>query len=154
MTETARIQSFTLFWDYYLGEHRNPVCRRLHFVGTGSFMAVLLWAVVTDPVEMGSCVVAGLVVAFLGRAVERSRRAFPEVLAIVVLWVLGSPWVLVGIVVAYFFAWIGHFKVEFNRPATFQYPLWSLFADFKMVGVMVGGGLWAGDSLPLDAQRR
>ena len=31
---SERIQSFTQFWPYYLGEHSRPGTRRLHFVGT------------------------------------------------------------------------------------------------------------------------
>jgi hypothetical protein len=40
-------------------------------------------------------------------------------------------------------AWVGHFKVEHNRPATFTYPVWSLMGDFKMNALMWSGKLEA-----------
>jgi hypothetical protein len=32
--------------------------------------------------------------------------------------------------VGYGFAWVGHFFFEKNKPATFQYPFYSLASDF------------------------
>ena len=145
MSDAQRIQSFAEFWPYYIGEHRHPACRVMHFVGTGGFIGVLAGCVVLAPVRMGGFLLAGLLVAFLARKIEARRIAVFEAWSISVLWIIGNPWVLVGIVWAYLFAWIGHFKIEGNRPATFKYPLWSLFGDFKMIGQMMMGRLWRGD---------
>ncbi len=44
-----------------------------------------------------------------------------------------NAWYLIFMpVVGYGFAWIGHFFFEKNRPATFEYPLYSLLGDFVM----------------------
>lgn len=34
--------------------------------------------------------------------------------------------------VGYGFAWVGHYFFEKNKPATFQYPFFSLASDFLM----------------------
>lgn len=44
-------------------------------------------------------------------------------------------------VIGYGPAWIGHFLVEGNRPATMGNPLWSLRGDFKMLRLMLSDEL-------------
>lgn len=101
LLDSGAMRTFADFWPYYLGEHRHPLNRALHFVG--STVAVL----------------------------------------VVALGVWRREWALVpaGIATGYAFAWVGHFVIERNKPATFQHPLWSFLGDWKMYGLMVTGRL-------------
>ena len=88
----TRYHTFREFYPFYLSEHENRTCRRLHFIGT--------WLVV------GVGVLA---------------------------WVTANAWWLLAMpLIGYGFAWVGHFFFEHNRPATFQYPLYSLMGDWVM----------------------
>ncbi|TCH98069.1 DUF962 domain-containing protein [Roseococcus sp. SYP-B2431] len=54
--------------------------------------------------------------------------------------VSGQAWWLAGAVVGgYALAWIGHFIIERNRPATFRHPLYSLMGDWKMFALILTG---------------
>ncbi|MEG2047346.1 MAG: DUF962 domain-containing protein [Comamonas sp.] len=93
------LHSFAAFYPFYLSEHRDSRCRRLHFLG--STLGLL-------------CVAAAL------------------------WW--RQPWfVLLGLVLGYACAWIGHFGFEHNRPASFQRPLYSFMGDWRMYADMWRG---------------
>ena len=106
VTEVQRFESFEEFFPYYCGEHRKPLTRWLHFLGTHAGGAVLATAV---------------------------ARRQPALIAL-------AP------VVSYGTAWVAHFFVEHNRPATFKHPLYSLRGDFAMMGMM-----WAGHDSEVQA---
>jgi hypothetical protein len=48
---------------------------------------------------------------------------------------------LAGLVTGYAFAWVGHFFFEHNRPATFQYPIYSFLGDWVMLKDFLTGRL-------------
>ncbi len=61
---------------------------------------------------------------------------------VMLVWFLRSGsyiYIPLCFVVGYGFAWVAHFFVEHNKPASFQYPLWSFISDYKMVAFMLLG---------------
>lgn len=97
--ETVRYTSFKEFYPFYLSEHSNRTCRRLHFVGSWLGLFCFAWAI----------------------------------------WSADWRFVPLAFVCGYLFAWIGHFGFEKNRPATFQYPLYSFMGDWVMWKDMLTG---------------
>ncbi|MGJ8559144.1 MAG: Mpo1-like protein [Litorimonas sp.] len=83
---------------------------------------------------------------YLREHAEPSTRAWHYVgtgVAIIVLVavILTGQWLFLPLafVSGYFFAWMSHGLIEKNKPATFTYPLWSLFSDFKMLFCFLTG---------------
>jgi hypothetical protein len=48
MNQSTRYHSFTEFYPFYLNEHSNPICRRLHFIGTTLALIFLIAAIATQ----------------------------------------------------------------------------------------------------------
>ena len=46
-TDPRAFKSFAEFYPFYLTEHSNRTCRRLHFVGSTLSLLCLAWAVAT-----------------------------------------------------------------------------------------------------------
>lgn len=65
------------------------------------------------------------------------------VLVILVTLVVTGLWAYwwLMLLAGYGFAWLGHFKFEHNKPATFKYPFYSLAADWVMYKDFLTGQL-------------
>ena len=60
----------------------------------------------------------------------------------IVAAISASWWLLLAaLAVGYGLAWVGHFVVERNVPATFGHPLWSFYSDFHMAYHALRGSL-------------
>lgn len=61
-------------------------------------------------------------------------------------WLIASgrgAWFGLAFLPGYAGAWIGHFFIEKNRPATFKYPFYSFAADWKMNAYAITGRMGA-----------
>jgi len=59
---------------------------------------------------------------------------------IIAFLVTGEPkHIFFGFLSGYAWAWTGHFFIEKNKPATFYFPIYSLFGDWKMFAEILQG---------------
>lgn len=74
---SERFKSFAEFYPYYLEEHRNPTCRRLHYVGSLLVLVVLGYALFSGQwLWLLALPVIGYGFAWVGHFVfERNRPA-------------------------------------------------------------------------------
>ena len=75
--DTPRFDSFEAFYPYYLAEHSNRTCRRLHFVGTTLVIVIAVIAALTANAGwLWALPVAGYGFAWVGHFVfEKNRPA-------------------------------------------------------------------------------
>lgn len=73
----AGFASFREFYPFYLGEHANRTCRRLHFVGSLGALGLAAAAIVQrDPRWLLAALVCGYAFAWVGHFVfEKNRPA-------------------------------------------------------------------------------
>ncbi|HVB84102.1 MAG TPA: DUF962 domain-containing protein [Rhodanobacteraceae bacterium] len=69
--------SFREFYPYYLGEHRNRICRRLHFIGSSLVIVIVIAAAwMHQPLWLLLAPVAGYGFAWVGHyGFEKNRPA-------------------------------------------------------------------------------
>lgn len=89
-SNSERFQTFKEFYPYYLSEHKDSTCRRLHFVGTWLIVALWIAVLLTQKwVYLWLTPIIGYGFAWFGHAVfEKNKPAtftYP-------LWSLMGDW--------------------------------------------------------------
>ncbi len=95
--EPKRFETFRDFYPFYLGEHRNAACRRLHVIGSALVLVALVTAIAArSPWLLLLMPLIGYGFAWIGHfAFEKNRLAtftYP-------LWSLMGDWVMFAEVV-------------------------------------------------------
>ena len=135
-----KYESFDEFYPFYLTQHVDETCKLLHFAGTSLMLFWVLGMNITSAhksvATFAAAIAAGLVTVPLTVGVE---NALYEAVALIVTSAVmcmllnhSASVLVIGSIIGYSFAWIGHFFYEKNKPATFTYITYSLVGDFHM----------------------
>ena len=110
--------TFEEFWPEYVQAHGRLSTRIVHCVGT-----------------LAGWMILGAALVLWGFSILKpdSAKGFQ-------VETLRPGWlILAALIIPYALAWISHFFIEHNKPATFGHPLWSWWADQRMVFLTLVG---------------
>lgn len=132
---TKPFDTFDQFYPFYISQHADQTCRRLHFIGTSLIATYSLF----EHHVISSMIMAAIVGYGVFAATKDVEHGFFEMGAMLLTFLvfmrkLSGSWLKAFAVpiIAYGFAWAGHFYFEHNKPATFIYPIFSLAGDFRL----------------------
>ena len=136
ISSTKPYATFEQFYPHYLREHSKESTRQWHYFGTSLVVLYLL----TQPVLLLPILAGGLSAYAIMPFFRHLATGVFEIAVLLFVYVIGGK-LLTGswkktftpLLLGYGFAWIGHFYFEYNKPATFIYPTYSLFGDFRML---------------------
>jgi hypothetical protein len=73
--DMTRFASFSEFYPFYLSEHSNRMCRRMHFIGSSLVVTIAVFAVVTGQLRwLWLMPVAGYGFAWIGHYVYQKNQ--------------------------------------------------------------------------------
>ena len=142
-----QLADFASFWPLYVNQHSLPATKLIHAVGTTVAMASVI--AIHGGKKFGRLALgltAGLSLALCAADMTASfATGLPEAVIMALLVVacarafsgLRAGTILKTFGIGYLFAWVGHFFVEKNRPATFLHPTFSLLGDFQLLWQLV-----------------
>lgn len=91
MENTKTFSTFAEFYPYYLGEHSNSTCRRLHFVGTSLVILIFVMAlVVGNGAWLLALPVAGYGFAWVGHFFFEKTARPPSSIRSTACWGISS----------------------------------------------------------------
>ena len=130
--ENKKYPTFEEFLPFYKTQHTNAFSNLLHFLGTSVFLVTAI----SDLKILVSYIIAIIMGLNIHPITMNSSHGLFEALAMFSTYLI-SVHILSGkrskaagaVTIAYACAWVGHYFLEKNRPATFIYPTYSLLGD-------------------------
>jgi hypothetical protein len=119
--DSVRYTNLDDFYPYHLSQHSNNMNRLLHYIGTIAGTCYFMQGVF-------------YFFTFLSLALQKDAAT-----SSVGVFYLSLFYMVIGFLVGYGFAWIGHFFFEDNKPAITKYAWMGFLCNYITLGKFLTG---------------